>query len=101
MKTIIFNGQELTRSETNWFVFKSNGYSISAKVYDEPSSYGIDGGRISKLEIVDNLYPRRFFGWEGVRLNYDRGWDIELDPDETPKYHNVKKLYNEILEAFN
>lgn len=41
---------------------------FDAKVYDEPSDYGIDCGRISKLQIrIDNE----------VVCNYDRGWDIE------------------------
>lgn len=39
-----------------------------AKVYDEPSEFGIEGGRISKLEIrIDGK----------CTCNYDRGWDIK------------------------
>ncbi len=40
----------------------------TAKVYDEPSKYGINGGRVSKLAIttLDNE----------LIANYDRGWDI-------------------------
>lgn len=45
-----------------------------AKVYDEPSEeYGINGGRISKLEIR--------FGEKKV-VHYDRGWDIEPETEE-------------------
>ncbi len=40
----------------------------SAKVYEEGSEFGINGGRISKLEIkIDGK----------TVLNYDRGLDIE------------------------
>ena len=44
-----------------------------AKVYDEPSEYGIDNGRISKLMIkVDGK----------TTLAYDRGWDLEPDEND-------------------
>ncbi len=53
---------------------KDGKYKIAhywAKVYDEPSEYGIDGGRVSKLEIKI----------EGnTVVSYDRGW--EMKPDE-------------------
>lgn len=43
-----------------------------AKVYDEPSEYGINEGRISKLQIKI----------DGVAVaEYDRGWGLE--PDES------------------
>lgn len=47
-------------------------YIFTAKVYGEPSQYGINGGRISKLDIRrhdDN-------GLEQVVYRYDRGLDI-------------------------
>ena len=44
-----------------------------AKVYDEPSCYGIDEGRISKLTIKIN---------GKTVVNYDRGWDIEPDEND-------------------
>lgn len=43
-------------------------YTWEAKVYDEGSKYGINGGRVSKLWVQK----------DGVVVcNYDRGWDIE------------------------
>lgn len=43
-----------------------------AKVYDEGSEYGINGGKISKLTIkIDGV----------TVVNYDRGWDVK--PDES------------------
>lgn len=48
-------------------------FTYSAKVYGEPSEdYGIEGGKISKLEI-------RFGGIPVAR--YDRGWDIEPETE--------------------
>lgn len=37
------------------------------KVYDEPSSFGIDRGKISKLTLKRD---------DEVIANYDREWDI-------------------------
>ena len=46
------------------------------KHYEEPSeTYGINGGRISKLMIkVDGV----------ITANYDRGWDVEPAEDDMP-----------------
>ena len=50
---------------------KDGGYTAAhywVKHYEEPSEFGINGGRISKLMIKINGV---------VTANYDRGWDIE------------------------
>lgn len=44
------------------------------KVYDEPSQYGINGGKISKLMLKRN---------GKIACNYDRGWDIKPDDPDT------------------
>ena len=44
------------------------------KHYEEPSCYGIDGGRISKLMLKRN---------QEVVCNYDRGFDVEPADKET------------------
>lgn len=43
-------------------------YIAYIKQYDEGSQYGINGGRISKLQIKEG---------DKTVVNYDRGWDIE------------------------
>lgn len=58
-----------------------------AKVYDEPSEYGINEGRVSKLMIkIDGV----------TTLSYDRGWDLE--PDE--RDHETKAALSIILEEY-
>lgn len=43
------------------------------KVYDEPSHFGIDGGKVSKLTLKRD---------GKIVCNYDRGWDIKpSDPN--------------------
>ena len=43
------------------------------KVYDEPSKFGINNGKISKLQLKQN---------GEIVANYDRGWDIYPAPKE-------------------
>ena len=63
----------------------SGGYRYEAKVYDTGSEFGINGGRISKLEIrKDDIIIAR----------YDRGWDIE------PKAKADKEVLAIILQIF-
>ena len=46
------------------------------KHFDDPSQFGIDEGRISKLTIaVDGK----------IAMNYDRGWDIRPSDDASQK----------------
>lgn len=49
-------------------------YKWSAKVFEEDSEFGIDGGNISKLDIKRN---------GKIVCRYDRGWDIEPVDEDT------------------
>ena len=46
--------------------------SYSAKVYDEGSEFGINEGRISKLEVRKD---------GELIINYDRGWDLKPEDE--------------------
>lgn len=52
---------------------KMTSVKYCAKVYEEGSIYGIDGGRISKLNFTIN---------GKIVLNYDRGWDVTATCEE-------------------
>ena len=56
-----------------------------AKVFEEGSHFGINEGRISKLEIRRD---------KQILLNYDRDWDIKPNKE-------VKPVYERILAEFN
>lgn len=45
----------------------------TAKVYDEPSDFGINEGRISKLELRQD---------GRIVYNYDRGLDLDCQTEE-------------------
>lgn len=70
------NGQEILR------------YAV--KHYDNPSEYGINGGRVSKLEIWKDDECRS-------RVHYERGWDIHPAPDDEAANAALSML----LERFN
>ena len=61
------------------------GYYFEAKVYEMPSEYGVEGGRISKLYIRKD---------GKVACNYDRGWDIEPTPEARAVYETILKTWN-------
>ncbi|MCH3961044.1 MAG: hypothetical protein LKE48_02780 [Solobacterium sp.] len=72
---------------TNWKIGKTsingNEYTYQAKVFEEPSDFGIDCGRVSILTIRDS---------EGTEIiSYYRGWD------RMPKSAAAKKVYQHIM----
>jgi len=58
------------------------------KSYDEPSVFGINEGRISKLEI-------RIKG--KITARYDRGWDIEIAQEDTA----TQLLFDLLMQDYN
>ena len=65
-------------------------YDFQVKHYDEPSEFGIGGGRVSKLWL-------RRWGEPQAVLNYDRGWDIE--PDENDEATMI--AYSILIQEYN
>jgi hypothetical protein len=83
--------QKKRRKKTMWkkgsVKIEGQTFTYCAKVYKEPSEdYGIEGGRISKLEIRLGDFPV---------ARYDRGWDIE------PETENAQLALAAILHEFN
>ena len=98
------------RSDRNWVkgtvtVDDGSEFVFDAKVYDEPSCFGIEtdrfprGGNISKL-CVSRAGDR----YSSQVLNYDRGWDegCEDSPLDTPigeeKAEAIITVIAEVLE---
>jgi ABC-type enterochelin transport system substrate-binding protein len=72
-----------TRKADNWVSGKiSDAVTFRAKVFDEPSEYGINKGKVSKLEIYEN---------DKWIVNYDRGWDVK------PKTPEHKEMYKAVM----
>lgn len=61
-----------TRESNGWFTAIICGRWVEAKVYDEPSEYGIDNGRVSKMSIAktahrnphSNFFDQMCYHWE-------------------------------------
>ena len=92
-ETILTHGQ---RADDNWTrgTATINGviYDFQIKHFDEPSEYGIDSGRISKL------WMRRRGDAQAV-LAYDRGWQRGFTP--RGKGAEVRAAYRAIIAKFN
>lgn len=67
--------------ETGWITAVIENRWVQAKVYDEPSDYGINNGRVSKLVVgkTSTRDPQRNF-FEQMCYNYDRGLDFDRAP---------------------
>ncbi len=69
-----------------WGIGELDGYEFYVKHFEIGSEYGINEGKISKLEIRKD---------GRTVANYDRGWDME------PQDAATRKVYEKILEKFN
>lgn len=79
-------GLKVTKTDGNWVEGVVDGHWFQAKVFTEPSEYGINDGRISKLCVSksdkwEGFYPSK------ILFNYDRGLDLGR-----PDLKIVKKL---------
>ena len=64
-----------------WTQLIINGFKVTLKHFEEPSEYGINGGRISKLDIRKN---------NKCLLNFDKPTDKE-----------TIAIFNKVLKQFN
>lgn len=71
-----------------WKTREINGYNFFFKQYETGSEYGINGGRVSKLEI-------RKHGRAKTEASYDRGWELE------PETNAVKTAFKTFLKMYN
>ena len=71
---------EVTQKADGWMLGTiEGGYEWQAKVYEKPSEFGINGGRVSKLFIRPVG-----LGWQPALISYDRGWDIDAGQRPCP-----------------
>lgn len=70
-------------------------FIFEAKVYDEPSKFGIYGGRVSKLMIVEDTGSEEQLFKDPIAY-YDR--ERLVEPDGNPTY---EKALAHVLERYN
>ena len=79
--TIKENGKE----QSLWIdgkITSMKGYEFKARLFDEPSNLGIDGGKISELDVRK----------EGeLVMRYDRGWVVDpKTPEHKEALHRIR-----------
>ena len=77
------NGR-LAKTDDLWIEAVIHGRWVEAKVYNEPSTFGVNDSRVSKLSIskTDSRDPNQNF-FPQMAYNYDRGLDFDhLEDDE-------------------
>lgn len=86
--------------KTGWVTAVINGRWVQAQVYDEPSTYGINNGRVSKLVVgkTDHRDQNREF-FPQMDFNYNRGLDFDNLPDGVlsavvSELESLPKLYS-------
>ena len=74
-----------------WYEGYVDGYFVYARVFQDPSKFGINDGRISALIIA----PHQGSGVRDALVNYDRGWDRGLP---AAKY---RPIVEQVFEDFH
>ncbi len=88
MDIIITKKKPDPMGSATWYYGTAGEYAFEAKVYGEPSIFGIDEGRISKLWMMQPP------GWTPV-ATYDRGWD------RLPRTQEQIDCLQAIIDALN
>ena len=78
--------------DDNWIKGIKGKFKICAKVFSTKSDFGIQGGRISKIQVCHT--SQEHWGFDACYLNYDRGWDIR------PRNPEIIEFMNGLLAAF-
>lgn len=89
-----------TRKQNGYITAIINGRWVMAKVYDEPSEYGVNECRVSKLCIGKSASRDKQANFlDQMAYNYDRGLDFDnlADPTVLPK---ILAELNNLPEAF-
>ncbi len=74
---------EVIEYDPPWLTARVRGRKTQAKIYDEPSRFGIDNGRITKLHV--SRAGVETMGLDDACYNYDRGGDIDLSDPVVPE----------------
>lgn len=88
--------------DSNWVSGSVGEYTFEAKLFDDPSSFGINHGRISKLSIYnDQSRQEKKDFLAACIVNYDRGWDIKPSKAHKAYYAAVMALLESTPRRFD
>jgi len=60
---------KITKTDGAWVMGTYGEFNFGAKIFDQPSQFGICEGRVSKLHVTDQN--------DKLVYNYDRGVDVD------------------------
>ncbi|MEC0167355.1 DUF7678 domain-containing protein [Paenibacillus graminis] len=78
--------------ESDIYEGEIQGLYVQAQVFSEPSGYGINEGRISRLTV----YPDRQKEFRKNLANYDRGWD-----GKPPEDSDIRAVIEAVVRQFD
>jgi len=82
----------MDRTYSGWVTVVINDRYISAKIYDTPSTFWINNGRISKMSVSKKgRYVKEDNFFDQMDYNYDRGLDFNKMPD-----NELNNIINEL-----
>lgn len=91
--------------DTAWIDLVVNDRWVQAKVYDEPSTYGVNDCRVSKLCVAKKGI--RLLGlasgipfFDGLDYNYDRGLDFHNDGLPQEELDAILEWLNNLPKKF-
>ncbi len=69
-------------TDSNWVTAIVDGFYTQAKIFAEPSTFGVNNGHVSKLCVCEGTH------WDHTKviINYDRGWDVG---EERPEVDSI------------
>ncbi len=77
--------KENNKDQSLWIdgkITRMKGYEFKARLYDEPSNLGIDGGKISKLDVRKD---------GELVMRYDQGWAVDpKTPEHKEALHRIR-----------
>jgi hypothetical protein len=83
--------------QSGWITAIIEGRWVQAKVYDEPSVFGVNECRVSKLSIgkTNTRDPNSNF-FDQMDYNYDRGLDFHNETLSDETLHKILKALNSL-----
>jgi hypothetical protein len=86
-------------NNSNWVKGKIDNYSFEAKLFDDGSRFGINGGRVSKLSIWDEKSRSKANDFiDDCMTYYEREWVVE--PEDIDCYESVMNLLENSPKRF-
>jgi hypothetical protein len=87
---------------TEWVSGTVGGFRFEAKLNDTTTSYGINGGRVSKLIVFNESLRRNVRSlYKSMIIHWDKSWDIKPTKKTAEEFNSVMRLLESSPKRFN